>query len=193
MSNPSTEPPPAPEVIHMPHLTDVDEIALLVSAVTEVMCGATFAPWDPMARGESLSGRMVVLPMEGPRRIHIALACDSRGSRALASSMFGCPPAEVTPRQIDDAIRELLNVVAGQVQRKLKIDQPLGTPRPTNLAEMSEAAGVGIGDAVLLRSQGNVDIRLWIFEQAAAPSVDSAAVASRGMFRSLIKRLVPRA
>lgn len=173
-------------------LTDVDEIAAMVSAVTQVLCGARFAPWDPMARGESLSGRMVLLPMEGPRRIRIALACDARGSRALASAMFGCRPCDVVPRQIDDAIQELLNVVAGQVQRKLKIEQPLGMPRRTNLAELSEAAGVGIEDAVLLRSQGDVDIRLWIFEQhEPAPAVDAPAALGRSTFRSLIKRLRP--
>lgn len=168
-------------------LTDVDEIAKVVSAVTEVMCGASFAPWDPLARGESLSGRMVLMPMLGPRPIRIALACDARGSRALASAMFHCAPTEVTPAQIDDAIRELLNVVAGQVQRTLRIDQALGLPRPTTLAELG---GPGIQDAVLLRSRGDVDIRLWIFEEGlAGASAGPAPIRSR--FRSLIKRFVP--
>lgn len=172
-------------------LTDVEEIAGLVSIATEAMCGAKFAPWDPLARGESLSGRMVVMAMAGARPIRIALACDSRGSRALAAAMFRCAPADATPEQIDDAIRELLNVVAGQVQRKLKIDQSLGMPQPTTMAALAEEGGPGIRDAVLLRSQGNVDLRLWIFEKApAAP----AAVRERGQgsFRSLINRIVPR-
>jgi len=168
-------------------LTDVDEIAVLVSNVTEAMCGAKFAPWDPLARGESLSGRMVLMPLIGPRPIRIALACDGRGSRALAAAMFHCAPAEITPGRIDDAIRELLNVVAGQVQRKLRIDQALGMPRSTTLAELG---GPGIQDAVLLRSQGDVDIRLWIFEEGdASESRSQAPIRSR--FRTLIKRFVP--
>jgi hypothetical protein len=168
-------------------LTDVEEIAGVVSAVTEVMCGATFAPWDPLARGESLSGRMVLLPMLGPRPIRIALACDARGSRALAAAMFHCAPTEVSQAQIDDAIRELLNVVAGQVQRKLRIDQALGMPRPTTLAELG---GPGIQDSVLLRSHGDVDIRLWIFEEGrVAKPLEPAPLRTR--FRSLIKRFVP--
>lgn len=176
----------------MARLTDVEEIASLVSIATEAMCGAKFAPWDPLARGESLSGRMVLMAMEGPRPIRIALACDARGARALAASMFQCTPDETTPARIDDAIRELLNVVAGQVQRKLKIDQRLGIPRPTTMAELAEEGGPGINDAVLLRSHGNVDLRLWIFEKnAAAPAALQGS--GRGSFRSLIKRLIPRA
>jgi hypothetical protein len=101
--------------------------------------------------------------------------------------MFHCPPADITPAQIDDAIRELLNVVAGQVQRKLRIDQALGMPRPTTLAELG---GPGIEDAVLLRSQGDVDIRLWIFEEGSA-SEPRPQAPIRSRFRTLIKRLVP--
>jgi hypothetical protein len=170
-------------------LTDIDEIAKLVSGVTETMCGARFAAWDPLARGESLSGRMVLMSLVGPRPIRIALACDAQGSRALAAAMFQCAPAEVTPARIDDAIRELLNVVAGQVQRSVGINQPLGMPRPTTLAELG---GPGIQDAVLLRSHGEVDIRLWIFEDmksgTGGPGPEVAPARSR--FRSLIKRLV---
>ena len=176
----------------MPRLTDVDEIAKLVSDVTEVMCGTTFAPLDPLARGESLSHRMVLLTLEGPRRIQIALACDSSGSRALAAAMYRCPLAAVTPAQIDDAIGELLNVVGGQIQRTLKIDQPLGTPRPTTLAELSQAGGVGIQDAILLRSQGNVDIRMWIYEQHDVSPQPAPADRGPRTFRSLIKRLISK-
>ena len=174
----------------MVRLTDVHEIAGLVSSVTEVMCGASFSPWDPLARGESLSGRMVLLPLIGPRAIRIALACDGRGGRALAVAMLHRQASEMTSRQIDDAIGEMLNAVAGQVQRLLSIDQPLGLPRPTTLAELG---GPGTQDAVLLRSHGEVDLRLWIFEEGAAvdalPAVSQLPVRSR--FRSLIRRLVP--
>jgi hypothetical protein len=171
-------------------LIDAEEIAGVVSAVTEALCGATFEPWDPLARGESLSGRMILLPLIGPRPLRIALAFDARGRNALAAAMFKCAAVDITPALADDAIRELLNIVAGQVQRTLGINQPLGIPRPTTLAELG---GPGAQDAVLLRSQGNADLRLWIFEEGDTEGKGEAhpqTFAARLPFRSLIRRLL---
>ena len=167
-------------------LTDVEEIADVVSRVTETFCGATFESWDPLARGESLSGRILVMALEGPRPIRIALACDSRGGRLLAAAVFRIAHEAVTPQKIDDAITQLLSVVADQVQQVLGVHQPLGTPRPTTLAELGAA---GTDDAVLLRSHGDVDLRLWILEEQPASTAAGAPGSVLSRFRSLVKRI----
>src|SRR5438876_6603706 len=136
----------------MARLTDPLEMAKLVSDVTDVMCGVTFTPSDRLARGESLSGRMVILSLQGERPIEIVLSCDAQGGRALTAAMWHCPPEEVTPARVDDAIRELLNLVAGKVTRALDVKHTLTVPRNTTLAELAGIGGLDMNEAVLLRS-----------------------------------------
>ena len=173
----------------MADVLNAENLASLVSAVTETMCATKFSPWDPMARGESLAGKMVMLPLEGKRKIKIVLAYDGRGGRALAAKLFAMAPDKLTPELVDDAVHELLNMVAGQVSRCLKIDQRLGLPRKTNMAEIAAEGGPETSDAILLRSEGNADLRLWVFERVdAAAGPAKAPIAGR--VRSLVKRLV---
>jgi hypothetical protein len=177
----------------MAEVLNAENLATLVSAVTDAMCAVKFSPWDPMARGESLAGKMVLLPLEGERKISIVLAYDGRGGRALAAKLFACAPDTIAPEMIDDAVRELLNMVAGQVSRCLRIDQRLGLPRPTNMAEIAAEGGPGANDSVLLRSEGNADLRLWIFERVDHAKGEHGAVARVPMAKRvklLVKRLV---
>jgi hypothetical protein len=164
-------------------LPSSESLAVLVSKVTETMCATSFQPEEPAARGDSLCGKMVMLPIEGPRDIRLVLAYDNRGATALATRMFGVPAGSVTGDLLDDAIRELLNMIGGQISTALSLDQTLGLPRPTNLAEMAQSGDTSAEDAVLLRSSGNVDLRLWILEKAPAEGGRPA-----GSFRSLLSR-----
>jgi chemotaxis phosphatase CheX-like protein len=176
----------------MADVLNAESLASLVTSVTATMCDVKFNPWDPMARGESLAGKMVLLPLEGERKISIVLAYDVRGGRALASKLFRLAPDQLSSDLIDDAVRELLNMVAGQVSRSLKIDQRLGLPRPTNMAEIAAEGGPGAADSVLLRSEGQADLRLWIFErvehQVGGPVPGRIPVGKR--VKLLVKRLV---
>jgi len=170
----------------MVRLTDVEEIAKVVSQVTERLCGATFEGWDPLARSDSLGGKIVMMSLEGPRRIGFALGCDARGGRLLAAALFRHSVASVTPRQVDDAIAELLTVVAREIQRVLGVDQPLGAPRRASLAELG---ALGLDDTVLLRSPGDVDLRLWVFEDRPVAAPAAAPTTVRGRLMSLVKRI----
>jgi len=164
----------------------------MVSSVTRTMCGTTFEPADPSTRGESLCGQMVLLPLGGVRQVSILLACDVTGGRTLAAAMFGMPPGEITQDLADDAVRELLNMVAGQVSRALSLDSALGLPRATTLAELAQQGGIGIEEGVLLRSTGNVDLRLWIFERASQATPEPEVAGKGGVFRSLLRAVMPR-
>jgi hypothetical protein len=171
-------------------LPDGAELARLVSNVTGPMCGKTFASGAAHLRGQSICGRMFLLPIRGKRGITIVLSSDAAGSEALGAAMFGCPPAQLTRPMVDDAIRELLNMVGGQIQKALRIDEPLGLPRSTNLAEVVEGAGVAFSEAALLTSDGVGDLKLWIFEQA--PEEMMPPPARHGRVRSLFRKLTSR-
>jgi hypothetical protein len=159
-------------------LPEPEELALLVSNVTKTMCGATFVLDDPLERGLSVCDQMVMIPMLGDPPITVVVSSDGRGSRALGAAFFGCEPQAITPQMVDDVIAELLNMVAGQIAGALAFQHSLGLPRRTNLAEIAEQ-GNGFDDAILLRSEGKVDLRLWILEDRSR----KAAVAERSRFK----------
>lgn len=167
-------------------LPDVTELARLVTNVTEPMCGMTFTPAADHARGQSICGRMYLLPIAGQRDITIVLSSDAAGCQTMGAAMFRCPPEKLTRHQAEDAIRELLNMVAGQIQTALEIDQQLGLPRSTTMAELAAMGAAGFKEAMLLTSNGSGDIRLWIFEKT--PSEAQPANRSAGFVRSLFRK-----
>jgi hypothetical protein len=62
------------------------------------------------------------------------------------------------------------------------------------MMEILQLGGLNADDAVLLRSRGAVDLRLWVFEHAAdgQPGKRDASGAVRGgLFRSLVAKLAP--
>jgi len=104
-----------------------DRIARSVSRVTATMLGLTFRaiiPGTPVERW-----RTVVLPIPGLRPVTVALSSDRRGCAALASAMLGIAQDDLDVAMIDDFMRELLNMTAGQLKLELALDQALGLPR----------------------------------------------------------------
>jgi Chemotaxis phosphatase CheX len=173
-------------------LPDAATLARLVSNVTEVVSSTKFVPADDSARGQSICGRMVLLRIQGARDISVVLSCDSTGAKSLAAALCHCPHEQLTREMIDDAIAELLNMVAGQIQAELHIDQPLGLPRPTTLSELSQGEGVAFEDSVLLTSEGLGDLKLWVFERTVQADGAKPLPATGRGFRSLFRKLLPR-
>ena len=65
-------------------LPDAATLAHLVSNVTRVSCGMTFTPADDAARGESICGRMVLMPFGGERDMFFeAPLARKRGARRV--------------------------------------------------------------------------------------------------------------
>lgn len=73
--------------------------------------------------------RTAVLPIPGARPYSVALSSDRRGCAALASAMLGMDEDSLDVAMIDDFMRELLNMTAGQIKLELSLDQALGLPR----------------------------------------------------------------
>jgi len=91
------------------------------------MLGKKFRPIDPATPVERW--RTVVLTIPGARPLTVALASDRAGCAALASAMLGMDADDLDVAMIDDFLRELLNMTAGQIKLELALDQALGLPR----------------------------------------------------------------
>jgi len=172
----------------MSKLPDSQTLASLVSNVTRTMCGVSFVPGDAMERGESICRQMVMIPLRGDPNIVVVVSSDARGSRALGAAFFGKKPSEVTEPMIDDAIAELLNMVAAQISTALGSTHQLGFPARTTLPEIAVGRGLRLDDAALLHSEGAIDLGLWILEGPAA-ATDKQPASAPGGFRSLLRKI----
>lgn len=104
-----------------------DRLARSVSRVTTMMIGKSFHAVDP---GTPVTRwRTVVLPIPGARPVTVALSSDREGCAALAAAMLGMAEDGLDLAMIDDFMRELLNMTAGQIKIELALDQALGLPR----------------------------------------------------------------
>jgi CheY-specific phosphatase CheX len=104
-----------------------DRIARSVSRVTATMLGLTFrvvVRETPVERW-----RTVILSIPGARPVTVALSSDRRGCAALTSAMLGMDEDGLDVDMIDDFMRELVNMTAGQLKIELALDQALGLPR----------------------------------------------------------------
>jgi hypothetical protein len=111
----------------MPELMASDRVARSVSRVTTTMMGKTFrvaVVQAPVARW-----RTVVLPIPGARPVTVALSSDRSGCAALAAAMLGMAEDDIGVDMIDDFMRELANMTAGQLKAELSLDQSLGLPK----------------------------------------------------------------
>jgi Chemotaxis phosphatase CheX len=178
----------------MSKLPSSQELAVLVSNVTGTMFGTTFVSGEGEGevRGESLCQQMVMMRLPADREITVALSSDEAGGRYLSAAFFGCPPEKVTRQMIDDVIAELLNMIAGQISTALDLEHLIGLPSRTTLADLFQTCGLGAQDPILLRSQADVDLGLWIFEAQPIGEEAAAVATGRGAFRSLIRKILGR-
>jgi hypothetical protein len=77
----------------------------------------------------ALSWRTAFVPIPGPRPLVIALSSDQRGCLSLGAALFACDAKAVDLEMIDDTLRELVNMIGGQVRTAVVQDQSLGLPR----------------------------------------------------------------
>ena len=172
-------------------LPDESTIAQMVSNVSEVMFGVKFVRSEGLTRGESICGRMFRLHLQGVRDVNVIASSDRAGCQALASAFYSCPSHGLTDTMLDNAISELLKMVALQVQSAMGIDKAPGSPRRATLADLATRSGEGWKDAVLLRSDGLGDLKLWVVDGRGLPTNAGVAQPHRGRLRCLLQRLLP--
>ncbi len=104
----------------------------MVNSVTTTMMNVKFS----LAKESSgVAYRRAVLPIPGVVPVSVVLACDQASCHQLGARLFCVTPAEVDVAMIDDTLRELANITAGQVKRAMSLDQALGLPRILDGAE----------------------------------------------------------
>jgi len=116
-----------------------DRLARSVSRVTATMLGLTFRVVVPATRVDLW--RTAVLPIPGARPITVALSSDRHGCATLTAAMLGLDQDDLGLEMIDDFLRELVNMAAGQIKLELSLNQSLGLPRVTDGDELFASPG----------------------------------------------------
>lgn len=70
-----------------------------------------------------------MLSIPGARPMTVAMSSDRGGCATLTAAMLKCDEDDLDFAMIDDFMRELVNMTAGQIKAELSLDQPLGLPR----------------------------------------------------------------
>jgi hypothetical protein len=142
-------------------LPDAGTLAQLVSNVTQTMCGISFSAAAGESPSTELCWRVATLPIRGERPLRVVLSSSRRGCAALGAALFSCPPDTLDDGMIEDSLRELLNMAAGQIKGVLALDQALGLPEI--VAGNEESARV-LKLGVVLRSQDDLGLLIGISE-----------------------------
>jgi hypothetical protein len=138
-----------------------DKLAALVSSVTETMCGLSFENTGTHPAVDDAQLRTAALNIEGKKPIMVALSADLASCSAIGSAMFGCPADQIDASMMEDVLRELVNMTAGQIKRVLALDDALGLPTMTTQHDLLKAVDPPQVSNTPL-SAGGVKLVLWI-------------------------------
>ena len=70
----------------------------------------------------------VIVPLIGSPLYIITAHAEPVAGTALASTMFHCPEADASEEMVEDSLRELCNIVAGQVKSLIANEHEIGLP-----------------------------------------------------------------
>jgi hypothetical protein len=104
-----------------------DELATVTSGIAQTMCGLVFNPIKGKVDSAKM-WRMAVLPIKGAQSVKVAVGSDQLSGAALGHRMFALPISNVDPTMAEDALCELVNMVAGRLKRLMSVDDSLGLP-----------------------------------------------------------------
>lgn len=148
----------------MQPLPSPERLAHLVSNITQVLLGITFEPdLQHQVPPAELRWRASLLPIPGARPLSVGLCSDEAGCRALAAAMFQESREKVDEGMIDDALKELSNMAAGQLKASLGIDQALGLPQ---VLHGFDHLLTGNGQTVVLKAH-DLGLAIWVCEGIA--------------------------
>ncbi len=83
----------------------------------------------------------------------IVILADRRAGAELAGAMFACPAANLSQEQVNDALAEMANIIAGHVKTRLAISDVLTSPLVLNHHALAQVkADLSIPSALQLGS-----------------------------------------
>lgn len=99
----------------------------MVNSVTTTMMNVKFA----LVRVPDLVTpfRRAVLPIPNVVPLAVVVTGDEESCKKLGARLFSVEPKDVDISMMEDTLRELANITAGQVKRAMSIDSALGLPR----------------------------------------------------------------
>lgn len=93
----------------------------------------------------------IVIPLIGGPLLLIAVHASHSSGMAFASTLFNCDQADTNADMLEDALRELCNIVAGQVKEMIAPRHEIGLPSRLAEAdtwqELRQASGVRLNVA----------------------------------------------
>jgi hypothetical protein len=128
----------------------------MVNSVTTTMMNVRFvlAP----ASQDIAPFRRAVLPIPGPMPVAVVVTGDEPSCAQLGARLFSMLPRDVDVSLMEDTLRELANITAGQVKRAMSIDAALGLPRI--VAGGADWGGLGTGRQLIVLRADCDDIHL---------------------------------
>jgi hypothetical protein len=141
-----------------------DVLRSLMTRVVETSCGLRFLPGGDEIAADLVPWRTAVLPILGGRAITVAISSDEKGCVTLASGLLQMTPAELDTGMVEDSLRELANMIAGQVKCAMDLDQALGLPKILSSDELENHRREGF-HRVTVASE-NTRLVLWIWNGA---------------------------
>lgn len=102
--------------------------------------------------------RRAVLPIPGSVPLAVVVTGDESSCQKLGARLFSMALKDVDVGMMEDTLRELANITAGQVKRAMSIDAALGLPRIIKGAE-PWTTSIGGQRLIVLRADGD-DIHL---------------------------------
>lgn len=99
----------------------------MVNSVTTTMMDVKFALAPRTQMVEAF--RRAVLPIPGPVPVSVVVTGDESSCKKLGARLFSLSAAQVDVLLMEEMLRELANITAGQVKRAMSIDAALGLPR----------------------------------------------------------------
>lgn len=102
----------------------------MVNRVTTTMMNVRFGlASNPIA---VVPFRRAVLPIPGTVPVAVVVSGDEASCQRLGARLFSVSPEQVDIAMMEDTLREIANITAGQVKQAMRLDQALGLPRILN-------------------------------------------------------------
>ena len=124
------------QVLSEPHWIDRDTLAGIATDAAAAMFSLPLSVVDEtddahlaQTHSGASSRHVVILRLHGVPAIFLSLACSHAAGAEIASVIFEVDRKHADASMIDDSLRELANIFAGQVKSMMAPDHEIGLPR----------------------------------------------------------------
>ena len=138
-------------------------LAGLALKVMAASCGMRFLPFKDGLKAP-VPWRAASLPINGGAPLSVGITSDEPGCFALASGLLQMPPSDLDAGMVEDSLRELLNMLAGQVKRAMSLDLALGLPQIVPPADVAMRIGGGHSKSVVVTA-GSFQLMVWVTDR----------------------------